>query len=79
LMKHSEVQTTRIINELGSKIDGLGSKIDGLGSQVDAIHREIQPIRKELESLRFWAKIIVGSIWAVVASIVANIIFQIFR
>ncbi len=69
------------IDGLGDKIDGLreelGDKIDGLGDKIDGLGKELQSFRADFALLRSGAKLLIGTLWAVIASIIANIIFQI--
>jgi hypothetical protein len=73
--------STLIIDELGDKIDGLGDKIDGLreelSGKIDGVGKELHLFREDFAVLRSGAKLLIGTLWAVIASIIANIIFQI--
>ncbi|MBI1925202.1 hypothetical protein HYR99_13250 [Candidatus Poribacteria bacterium] len=80
------------IDGLSDKIDGLGDKIDGLreelsgtinalgkelSGKIDGLGKELQLLREDVAFLRSGAKLLIGTLWAVIASIIANIIFQI--
>jgi ABC-type transporter Mla subunit MlaD len=67
LMKHSEIQADRIIHELGNQIE----------RSVQPIREDFTAIRGDLGDFRFRMKFLIGGVWAVAASIIANILFQI--
>ena len=82
-MEHAETQTDRLIQHLDAQTERLMKHseiqtdriIRELGNKID---EAIQPVHAELVYFRFWVKILVGGVWAVAASIIASILFQLF-
>jgi hypothetical protein len=70
LIQHIDAQTERLMKHSEIQTDRI---IRELGNKID---EAIQPIHAELAYFRFWVKILVGGVWAVAASIIASILFQ---
>ena len=65
------------IHALGNKIDHLEQKVvegnELLRQDIKLVHQELVDLRK---TIGFWAKVGIGTIWAVIASLIANLIFR---
>ena len=80
LMAHAEKQTDRIVQHIDVQTEQLMKHSE---IQTNRIIQELKPIR-ELQFIRadlahslFWIKIVGGGLWAVAASLIANLLFQI--
>ncbi len=82
-MEHAETQTDRLIQHIDAQTERLMKHseiqtdriIRELGNKID---EAIQPIHAELAYFRLRAKFLIGGVWAVAASIIASILFQLF-
>ena len=80
LMAHAEKQTDRIVQHIDAQT---GQLMKHSEIQTNRIVQELKPIRElqfiraDLAYSRFWTKIVGGGVWAVAASLIANLLFQI--
>ncbi len=80
LMAHAEKQTDRIVQHIDAQTEQLMKHSE---IQTNRIVQELKPIRElqfiraDLAHSRFWMKIVGGGLWAVAASLIANLLFQI--
>lgn len=81
----STLQIGDKIMQMGDKIDQstaqiitqMGGKIDQSTAQVcEKIDEAVSPIHQELARFHSWAKLLVVGVWAVVASLIASLIFK---
>jgi len=69
--------TAQIITQMGGKVDQMGGKVDQSTAQVcEKIDEAVLPIHQELARFHSWAKLLVVGVWAVVASLIASLIFK---
>jgi len=72
---HADAQTDRLIQHMDAQTERLMKHSE---IQTDRILHELQPIREDLAYFRLRAKFLIGGVWAVAASIIAGILFQLF-
>ena len=72
---HADIQTDRLIQHIDAQTDRLMKHSE---IQTDRILHELQPIREDLAYFRLRAKFLIRGVWAVAASIIASILFQLF-
>ncbi len=89
-MEHAETQTDRLIQHIDAQTDRLVQHIDAQTERLmkhseiqtdrilHKIDEAIQPVHAELAYFRLRAKFLIGGVWAVAASIIASILFQLF-
>lgn len=69
--------TGQIITQICNKIDQstlqICGKIDEIGGKID---EAVSPIHQELTRFHAWTKVLVAGVWAVVASLIASLIFK---
>ena len=77
ITEHAEGQTDRLVQHIDAQTQQLMKhneiQTDRILHKIDEV---VQPFHAQLAYFRFWTKILVGGVWAVVASLIASILFQ---
>ncbi len=78
-MEHAETQTDRLIQHIDAQTERLMKHSEIQTDRIlHKIDEAIQPVHAELAYFRLRAKFLIGGVWVVAASIIANILFQLF-
>lgn len=71
--------TEQLSEKMGDMTEQLSAKIDGVVKEIGIkIDGAVGPVHQELRNFRLWTKLVVAGLWAVVASLIASLIFKIF-